>query len=143
MISAILIVLILAIQLLPIGRPQPNPPVLAEPAWDSPHTRALAQRACFDCHSNETTWPLYSRVAPISWLVTHDVQDGRRQLNFSEWGTGRTASASRRERAADESRKQISRGDMPPEIYLLLHPQARLSETERQQLIDGLIASLK
>jgi|SRR5689334_2399686 len=142
-IAAIPIVLFLAIQLLPIGKPEPNPPVLAEPAWDSPQTRALAQRACFDCHSNETTWPIYTQVAPVSWLITHDVADGRRHLNFSEWGTGRTADPTRRARAADESRKEITRGDMPPAIYLLMHPDAKLSEAERQQLLDGLMASLK
>jgi hypothetical protein len=142
-IVALPIALFLAIQLLPIGRPQPNPPVLAEPDWDSPQTRALAQRACFDCHSNETTWPIYTRVAPVSWLITHDVADGRQHLNFSEWGVGRTADESRRAKVADESRKEISRGAMPPGIYLVLHPDAKLSEAEKQQLIAGLLASLK
>jgi len=135
--------LLLLIQLVPVWLFQSNPPVVAEPAWDSPQTRALAQRACFDCHSNETTWPIYTRVAPASWLISHDVDDGRRHLNFSEWGVGRTADSSRRAKVADESRKEISRGDMPPGIYLVLHPDAKLSEAEKQQLIAGLMASLK
>ena len=74
-----------AIQLLPVGAPRDNPPVVAEPAWDSPRTRELFVRACADCHSNQTRWPWYSRVAPASWLVAHDVAEGRRELNVSEW----------------------------------------------------------
>ena len=60
----------------PYGRDHVNPPVGAEPSWDSPETRALARQACFDCHSNETEWPAYSTVAPVSWLIQHDVSEG-------------------------------------------------------------------
>jgi hypothetical protein len=81
------VVLFGLIQLVPYGRDHTNPPVVAEPAWDSPQTRALAVRACFDCHSNETVWPWYSNVAPASWLVQRDVDDGRRRLNWSEWSS--------------------------------------------------------
>lgn len=77
--------MLLAIQLVPYGRDHANPPVTGEPAWDSPETRALARQACFDCHSNETQWPAYASIAPASWLVQHDVNDGRALLNFSEW----------------------------------------------------------
>src|SRR3954449_12180710 len=79
------------IQLIPYGHSHANPPVLKEPKWDSPQTRALAQRACFDCHSNETTWPWYTHIAPVSWLIARDVIEGRQHLNFSTWGqpTGR------------------------------------------------------
>lgn len=135
------IALVLLIQLIPI-RPQPNPPVLAEPAWDHLETRALAQRACFDCHSNETVWPAYSYVAPISWLVIHDTLDGRRELNFSEWGVTQSTGREPRQVRPDRIQREISSGSMPPRIYLLTHPEARLTEAEKQQLIDGLIASL-
>ena len=74
------------IQLVPTGVSFTNPPVMSEPKWDSPQTRALAQRACFDCHSNETAWPWYTHIAPVSWLTAHDVIDGRSRLNFSTWG---------------------------------------------------------
>ena len=135
------VALFLLIQLIPI-RPQPNPPVLAEPAWDHPETRALAQRACFNCHSNETVWPVYSYVAPVSWLVVHDTLDGRRELNFSEWGVAQSNGREPRELKPDKLRRQITSGSMPPRIYLLTHPEARLTDAEKQQLIDGLIASL-
>lgn len=115
-----------------------NPPVVTEPNWDSPQTRALAQRACFDCHSNETVWPWYSRIAPPSWLVVLDVLRGRRNLNFSDWGA---AGGEREGGDMDEAIEQIQQGEMPPSNYLPLHPDAVLSAVEKQQLIDGLRAS--
>ncbi len=85
--AGVLVVGLIAIQLVPYGRNHTNPPVQSEPNWDSPETRALAERACFECHSNETAWPWYSNIAPVSWLVQHDVDEGREKLNFSEWST--------------------------------------------------------
>ena len=76
---------LLAIQLVPYGREHANPPVTGEPTWDAPETRTLAKQACFDCHSNETEWPAYASIAPASWLVQRDVNEGRAVLNFSEW----------------------------------------------------------
>ena len=80
--------LVLVAQLIPYGRNHRNPPIVAEPTWNSPSTRALAERACFDCHSNETRWPWYSHVAPTSWLVQNHVDEGREVLNFSDWNRG-------------------------------------------------------
>jgi hypothetical protein len=121
----------LAIQLVPYGRNHTNPPVVREPIWPSPEVRALAKRACFDCHSNEVVWPWYSNVAPVSWMIQRDVDEGRRKLNFSEWGTRRD------ERDAAE---QVQQGKMPEPKYLLTHPEARLTNAEKQMLIDGLQA---
>ena len=73
---------LLVIQLVPYGRDHVNPPTTSEPAWDSPNTRALAKQACFDCHSDETEWPLDSHIAPASWLVQHDVNEGRAVPEF-------------------------------------------------------------
>ena len=73
------------VQLVPYGRTHTNPRSVAEPPWDSPQTRVLAQRACFDCHSNETKWPWYSDVAPFSWVMKRHVEVGRSVMNFSEW----------------------------------------------------------
>jgi len=123
------------IQLVPYGRSHTNPPVVAEPAWDTPLTRTLAQRACFDCHSNQTTYPWYSNIAPVSWLTQSDVDRGRRRLNFSDW-TGNN-------RGTGELAEAISRGSMPPFYYVWLHPTASLTAVEKQQLIAGLTASLK
>jgi mono/diheme cytochrome c family protein len=139
----LLVAAFVAMQLLPVWLLQTNPPVLAEPKWDSPATRALAQRACFDCHSNETSWPLYARLAPVSWLVTLDVIRGRGHLNFSEWGLARGEGREGGERGGREFGELIASGAMPPSSYVLTHPNARLTEAEQQQLIDGLTASLK
>ena len=70
------------IQLVPYGRNHQNPPVVQEPTWADADTRVIAQRACFDCHSNETMWPWYTNIAPFSWLVQRDVEEGRSKLNF-------------------------------------------------------------
>ena len=124
------IVLFVALQLIPVWALKTNPPVIAEPNWDSPETRALAQRACFDCHSNETVWPWHSHVAPISWLVVIGAVRRRNAMNFSEWGV--------REAGVDDVGEVIQNGQMPPSNYLLTHPDARLTDTEKQQLIDRL-----
>ena len=135
------------IQLVPVARFQTNSPVLAEPNWDSPETRALAKAACFDCHSNETVWPWYAKVAPISWLVTRDTVEGRQRLNFSEWGVPRPAGEGGEggggRNPADEIAEQIREGEMPPGIYLLPQPAARLTDAQKEQLIRGLEASLR
>jgi len=121
------------IQLVPFGRQHTNPPVVQEPNWDSPQTRQLAVRACFDCHSNETVWPWYSNIAPVSWLVQNDVNEGRGRLNFSEWGRG--------EMEIDEVGEVIRRGEMPPSYFVILHPDARLTAAEQEALIRGLMAT--
>jgi hypothetical protein len=126
--------LLLVIQVLPFGRPRTNPPVTAEPAWDSPETRALAVRACFDCHSNETRWPWYAWVAPASWLVTKDVAAGRKHLNLSEWD--------REQRHADDAAEELRSGEMPLWFYVPLHPGAHLSPAEKERLARGLEATL-
>lgn len=123
-------VLFVLIQFIPFGRNHTNPPVQAEPQWDSPQTRALAKRACFDCHSNETRWPWYSNIAPVSWLVYLDTINGRNHLNFSEWNTQRGD--------LQEAIEAIQEGEMPPFYYAIMHAEARLSAAEKQALIEGL-----
>ena len=125
--------LALAIQLVPYGRDHDNPPVQAEPDWDRTRTRALFERACQDCHSNETRWPWYASVAPASWLVQRDVDEGREHFNVSEWG--------REENHGDEAAEMVREGEMPPWFYLPAHPEARLDEAERNELMTGLIAT--
>jgi Haem-binding domain len=142
---ALPVVLFGLIQLVPAGVSYTNPPVVSEPAWDSPRTRALAQRACFDCHSNETIWPWYSRVAPISWLLARDVNEGRARLNFSTWGQPQQGGeGGRGERpGASQLVRAMQNGSMPPSIYLLPRPSARLTADEQQQLVQGFLATFK
>jgi mono/diheme cytochrome c family protein len=129
-----LVAALLILQVVPYGRRHTNPPGRVEPRWDAPATRTLAVRACFDCHSNETVWPWYSHVAPISWLAQRDVDEGRRKLNLSGWD--------RPQKEARESAKTVRKGEMPPWFYVLLHPDARLTPAETQALIAGLEATL-
>jgi hypothetical protein len=124
------VVCLLAIQLIPFGRTHTNPPVIAEPAWPDPAVRALAVRACFDCHSNETRWPWYADVAPASWVLDFDVIRGRRALNFSEWGIN--------QRGLRDLSRIMQEGEMPPFTYVITHPGAQLSAAESAQLEAGL-----
>ena len=134
---AILAIGFVAIQLVPYGRAHTNPPVTGGPDWDSQVTRDLAVRACFDCHSNETIWPWYSHVAPVSMMVYRDVVRGREVLNFSEWDR-QAWDAADSERLADV----VARGQMPLPYYLVLHPEAQLTAQQEGQLINGLLATL-
>ena len=129
--GAFVVVLIL-IQFIPIQHD--DPAATREIQWNSPQTRELAKRACFDCHSNETVWPWYAHIAPMSLGVANHVYDGRRRLNFSQWD-GPNANT-------NEIIEQTSSGRMPLWDYLLLHPEAKLTNTEKQALIDGLKQTL-
>ncbi len=121
-------------QVVPYGRDHQNPKTVQEIEWNSPATRTLASGACMDCHSNLTVWPWYSYVAPISWLTTRDVEDGRAKLNFSEWQRSQEADL-------EEVVEVIRSKAMPPMKYRLMHADARLTDQERQKLEDGITAS--
>ncbi|MBI4492038.1 MAG: heme-binding domain-containing protein [Chloroflexi bacterium] len=128
------VMLLVVVQAVPYGRNHANPPVRMEPAWDSPQTRELAVRACYACHSNQTVWPWYSNIAPASWLIQRDVDEGRKGLNLSEWD--------RPQKEARESARTVRDGTMPPWYYALLHAGAWFSAAEREALIGGLEATL-
>lgn len=123
-----LVGLVLAIQLVPVDRS--NPPVTADLAAP-PAVDEVLRTSCYDCHSNETRWPWYSRVAPVSWLVSRDVGEARDRLNFSVWGT---YEPKRQQRLAEEIWEEVEKGEMPLEIYLLVHADARLTEDDRAVL---------
>ena len=125
------VVLFVLVSLIPLNRT--NPAITKEVAWDSPETRALAQRACFDCHSNETVWPPYAYVAPTSLLLWRHVTEGRQHLNFSEWDKGQPGFR--------EVQEQVASGEMPPWDYLLMHGSGKLTDAEKEQLLTGLKAT--
>jgi hypothetical protein len=122
------------IQLVPYGHGHGNPPVVKEPDWDSPITRATAVRSCYDCHSNETRWPWYSNVAPLSWFIRNHVDRARYKLNFSEF--------QRPQNHACDAAEYVEKGGMAPYSYRLVHHDASLSETERDSFIKGLKVTL-
>jgi hypothetical protein len=119
-----------AIQLVPYGWQHSNPPVIEDAPWPSAEARQLAVAACYDCHSNETQWPWYSYVAPMSWLVRRDVETGRDELNFSDWGED--------DGEADDAAETILDGEMPPGRYTIMHSDARLSDEEVDLLVGAL-----
>ena len=96
-----------------------------------PETLALVQRACQNCHSQNTEWPWYSHVAPVSWLLARDVQQARSHMNLSHW---QDVSTDDRLRLLSAIGSAVRNRAMPPQRYLLLHPEARLSDDERQQI---------
>ncbi len=115
------VLVLAAIQFVPVNRS--NPPVETEiPA--PADVRAVLRRACYDCHSNETFWPWYSRVAPVSWLVARDVREGRKELNFSTWNRYETK---RQSKKLKETREEVAEGEMPPWFYVINHRDAVLS----------------
>jgi mono/diheme cytochrome c family protein len=119
------------VQLVPYGRAHGNPPVRSHPRWDSVRTKDLFAQACGACHSNLTSWPWYSNVAPVSWLVQHDVNEGRSRFNVSEW-------RERPQPEAGEVAEVVRSGEMPPLQFRLAHPEARLSSAEQAALAAGL-----
>ena len=118
----------IAIQLVPVSRT--NPPVQGD-LNASPEVASVLRRACYDCHSNETVWPWYSRLAPVSWVIAHDVNEGRAELNFSTWNQ---LSVDKQAKAMKESWKEVAEGEMPTWYYVILHPEARLSAKDRSLL---------
>lgn len=123
------IALLVLIQFIPVDRT--NPEILAEPEWDSPETKEFAKRACYDCHSNETKWPFYSYIAPVSWIIAHHVEEGREYFNVHDT----------RKDHRDEAAEEVYEGKMPMAGYTMFHKDAKLTDEEIQRFIKGLEAT--
>jgi hypothetical protein len=123
-------VLLLAMQAVPVSRT--NPPVESD-VDAPPAVKALLKRACYDCHSHETKWPAQAWVAPSSWLVVHDVNEGREELNFSRWAAIGPAD---RAKLAKKLPEEVAEGEMPPWTYRVAHPAARLTDAEKALVSD-------
>jgi hypothetical protein len=122
--GVIVLVVFVGIQFVPVKRD--NPKVVSDFTGPAP-VQEILRTACYNCHSNETQWPWYSRVAPVSWFLAGDVAEGREHLNFSEWGSlTPDVQALLRKKMLHE----VSEGKMPLPVYLLLHPEARLKPNQ-------------
>ncbi len=124
----LMIVVLIAIQFVPVDKT--NPPVTGEIKAPS-EVMEILRVSCYDCHSNETVWPWYSNIAPMSWLVAYDVDEGREHMNFSEW-----ESYSEEDKAEDieEIWEEIEEGEMPLWYYLIIQTQARLSADQKETI---------
>ncbi|HZO81180.1 MAG TPA: heme-binding domain-containing protein [Candidatus Binataceae bacterium] len=116
-----------------------NPPVTGDIQAPAP-VKAVLRRACYPCHSNETAWPWYSNVAPLSWVVAYDVHQGRRELNFSRWDAYQPA---QRLRKLKKTAEEVAEGEMPPWYYIYpMHREARLSAADRDMIRNWVAAVL-
>ncbi len=127
-ITIAVVVILVAIQLIPVDRT--NPPV-SQDINPPENISAILRTSCYDCHSNETKWPWYSYVAPVSFLVTGDVNKGRKHLNFSEWDK---YDEKKREKIAEEMIEEVEVGGMPLSNYTTIHPEAKLDGAKIKQL---------
>lgn len=130
-----LFLIMIGIQFIPVSNEKTNPPITGEPTWNSPQTRSIFVKACADCHSNETSWPWYSNIAPASWIVSNDVRTGRKHFNVSEWD--------RSQRGGEKVIKEVQRGAMPIGLYLLMHPESNLQPDEKKKFLEGLRATFE
>ncbi|MHC5068506.1 MAG: heme-binding domain-containing protein [Planctomycetota bacterium] len=128
-IAVALLLALIGIQLVPVERS--NPPVTEPLVVDDPTIVDLLRRACYDCHSNETRWPWYAYVAPVSWDISEHVIEGRQELNFSEWGS---YSERKQRRSLGEIVEVLDEGSMPLTDYSDQHPEAQLTTTEMETL---------
>lgn len=134
--AVVVVVGAIGIQFIPTGFDLDPPAVEVEPDWNSTQTRALVARACYDCHAYETDWPWYSQIAPFSWALQYDIQRGLEVLNFSKWDEEEFTRED-----LDRTIELVAKDQMPLSYYLILHPEAELSEREKGQMINGLIAT--
>jgi len=124
-----LLMIFVGLQFVPVARTDP-------PERDQPRApaevQAILRRACYDCHSNETRWPWYARLAPASFLIGHDVKDGRKELNFSLWDHYESR---RKTRKLKEIAEQVEKNKMPQWYYVAVHSEAKLSAADRELII--------
>lgn len=126
--ALVFVLAVLSIQAIRIDKL--NPPVQSDIQAD-PAIQSLLRSACYNCHSNETVWPWYSNVAPISWLLASDVNEARSHLNFSMWRAYSSNVQSNKLAAIEE---EVQSGDMPLWYYMLVHSEARLSQEDRSKI---------
>jgi hypothetical protein len=133
LVLAVLFVGIQAIRPSRVNLPVDESKTLQATAHVPPEVGAILERSCNDCHTNKTDWPWYSEVAPVSWYLVRHVNEGRRKLSFSDWGTYPPKRAANK---LGEICEQVEMGEMPLKSYLPLHPAAKLSDADKQVLCD-------
>ena len=131
---SIVLLMIIVPQFIPVEKPEINEDVSNDliAANEIPENISnLLKTSCYDCHSNQTVYPWYSNVAPVSWLVIRDVKEGRKELNFSDW---ETISKLDKAKILDDIAEEVEGGDMPMPIYFITHSDAKLSDKDRKDI---------
>jgi hypothetical protein len=135
-IFVVLVICFVGIQFIPVSSSKPayDPSKTIQATMNvPPEVTAIFERACNDCHSSQTTWPWYNNVAPVSWWLADHVNDARRHLSFSEWGTYKPR---RVEVKLKEICDEVTSGEMPLGSYLIMHPSAKLTEADKQLICN-------
>lgn len=125
-----LVAVIVLIQVVPVDRSNPE---VTQDVVAPDGVRAVLTNSCYDCHSNKTVWPWYSYVAPVSWLVAHDVKEARAHFNFSNWDK---YNDEKRTHIIEEIVEEVEAERMPLPIYLLMHKEAKPGPGDIQTLKD-------
>ncbi|MFY0605732.1 MAG: heme-binding domain-containing protein [Cyclobacteriaceae bacterium] len=123
-------VLLMLIQVFPGERPaviEKNPSDIHQEVLIDDEVSNILKTSCYDCHSNETKYPWYTNVVPVSWLINHDVEEGREELNFSEWAQ---YSDKRKHHKLEELIEEVEEGEMPMEAYTFIHRSTKLNEQQ-------------
>ncbi|NJN24926.1 MAG: heme-binding domain-containing protein [Cyclobacteriaceae bacterium] len=135
-IAGLLAVIFIVIQFVPSNMPENDSDIsddllVTEQAPEN--IKLLMHQACYDCHSNQTKFPWYAKVAPVSWLLENDVKEGREELNFSEWAT---LDARKKIKMLSEIGEEVEEKKMPLKIYTVIHTNAALSAEEIELIND-------
>ena len=131
----LIVVLLVVIQFVPVKAPSNNINTSNDLVFVEKldgDVSVILKTSCYDCHSNQTPYPWYSHVAPVSWLVAHDVKEGRAKLNFSDW---KLNNKRRKIRQLEDIKEQVQQGEMPMGIYTVIHKKAKLTESQKQLLV--------
>ena len=132
----IILVIVIVLQVIPSNRPKTsfnNPNDLLMNNQIPAEVATMLRNACYDCHSNESHFPWYAYVAPVSYLLNRDIREAREHLNFSEW---EGLEGTKKLKLLGEISDEVGEGEMPMKIYPPLHPKARLSDDDRQKIVD-------
>jgi hypothetical protein len=108
------------IQFIPVNKTNP---IISEDMRASIEVKNILRNSCYNCHSNETKWPWYSNIAPVSWMIINDVDDARKKMNFSTWDK---ISFEKKEVLKKDIWDEVQQEDMPPTLYTYVHPEAKL-----------------
>lgn len=114
-----------------------NPKIVAENDFifqtnPPEHIQTILKTSCYDCHSNESTYPWYTNVAPISWWIKHHINEAREELNFSTWAS---YPLKKQKHKLEEVYEEVEEGEMPLPSYLIVHSEAKLTTEQKNELV--------